>query len=100
MKKVTILPKEARILKQLGENIKLARMRRKLTAEMLAERANIGRSTLWSLETGKSNTSLHTLLKVLSVLGMEKDLGGLAIHDELGRKLEDAKLAASQKIRS
>jgi len=45
-KKAVLLPKERRILATLGENLKLARRRRKLTAEQVAERANIGRSTL------------------------------------------------------
>ena len=51
---MSLLPKEKRILKQLGENLKLARLRRKYTAEMVAERANISRTTLWNLEKGGS----------------------------------------------
>ena len=44
------------ILEEMGDNIKLARLRRELTAEQVAERAGISRSTLWQdigLKTGK-----------------------------------------------
>lgn len=92
MKKHALLPKQKRLLKTLGENLRLARLRRKLTTEMLAERASIGRTTLWSLEKGEANVSLETLLKVLVVLGLEQDLLMLAKDDELGRKLQDLDL--------
>lgn len=97
MKNSTLLPKEQRILKRLGENLKLARLRRKLTAEMVAKRANISRSTLWSLETGKSNVTIESLLQILSVLGMTEELGKLGEKDQLGRKLQDAKLKSAKK---
>jgi len=47
-----LLPKVANILIELGENIKLARLRRKLSAEQVSERAGIGRTTLWAIEKG------------------------------------------------
>ena len=97
MKRATLLPKEKRILKTLGENLKLARKRRKLSAEMLSERANISRSTLWSIESGKANISIESLLQVLSVLGLQDDLKEIAANDLLGRKLQDAKLNSSNK---
>ena len=96
MKKGTLLPKEYRILQELGENLKLARKRRKLSMELLSERANISRSTLWSIEQGKANVSLETLLQVLSALGLAEDLKLIAANDELGRKLQDASLISSK----
>ena len=93
-----LLPKEKRILKKLGENIKLARLRRKYTAEMVAERARISRTTLWHMEKGKSATSISTLLQVLSVFGLEKDILLLAEDDILGRKLQDANLQVSKRV--
>ena len=42
-----VLPSIQKVLFALGENIKLARLRRKLSAEQVAERANISRKTLW-----------------------------------------------------
>lgn len=93
-----LLPKEKRILAQLGENLKLARLRRKYSAEMVAERARISRTTLWNLEKGKSVTSIATLLQVLSVYGMEKDILQLAEDDTLGRKLQDATLKVRKRV--
>jgi transcriptional regulator with XRE-family HTH domain len=94
---MNILPKEKKIILQLGENLKLARLRRKLSTAMVAERANIARTTLWNLEKGESNVSLATLIRVLSVLGMEKELGQLAQDDELGRKLQDIELITQKR---
>lgn len=93
-----LLPKQNRILEELGENLKLARLRRKYTAEMVAERARISRTTLWNLEKGKSVTSISTLLQVLSVYGMEKDILKLAGDDLLGRKLQDANLQVGKRV--
>ena len=91
-KKAVLLPKERRILATLGENLKLARRRRKLTAEQVAERANIGRSTLWHVEKGSEHISIGVYLQVCSVLGLADDFKELASKDLLGRKLQDAKL--------
>ena len=55
--KVALLPRLTSNLEDMGENIKLARLRRKLTAEQVAERAGISRSTLWQIEKGTPGTS-------------------------------------------
>jgi transcriptional regulator with XRE-family HTH domain len=94
---VNLLPKEQKILNHLGENIKLARLRRKLSAERVAERAGISRTTLWQLEKGTANVSLATLLRVLSVLGMREDLLRIAQDDPLGRKLQDIELTTPKR---
>ena len=90
--KKALLPKHRRILEGLGENIRLARLRRKLSAAKVAERAGISRNTLYMLEKGGGNTSVTTLFQVLVVLGLEDDFSKLASDDELGRRLEDANL--------
>ena len=54
---VVLLPKQAKAMSILGENIKLARLRRKLTAEQVAERAGISRRTLVSVEKGATQRS-------------------------------------------
>jgi transcriptional regulator with XRE-family HTH domain len=92
MKKQLIFPKYQKILEQLGENIKLARKRRRLTATQVAERANISRSALYRLEKGNSSVSLGALFNVLRVLGLHNDFLKLAADDELGRKLQDLNL--------
>jgi transcriptional regulator with XRE-family HTH domain len=90
--KVILLPPNQRILKKLGENMKLARLRRKLSSAMVAQRANISRPTVLAIETGSTGVSVGTLVQVLFVLGLEKDLLKVASDDELGRKLQDAEL--------
>lgn len=96
-RKIAILPKTKRILTEMGENIKLARLRRKLSAEQVAERANISRPTLSAIEKGSPTVSMGAYLMVLQVLGLEKDLGLLAKDDELGRKLQDAEISTAKR---
>lgn len=48
-------------------------------------------------EKGSSSSSIETLFRILSVLGLEEDFLALARDDELGRRLEDAKLASPRK---
>jgi len=93
--KTVILPKLRRLLEGLGENIKYARLRRKYSAEQVAERANISRNTLWQIEKGSSSVSMGSYAQVLFVLGLEKDLELLGKDDLLGRKLQDAELKIS-----
>lgn len=90
--KPILLPKYKRLLENLGENIKLARLRRKFSTEQVSERANISRPTLHAIEMGAESVSIGLYLQVLVVLGLEKDLLLIAKDDELGRKLMDAKL--------
>jgi transcriptional regulator with XRE-family HTH domain len=95
--KIVLLPKNKRILKTVGENIKLARLRRKLTMAQVSERAGISRPTLSSIENGSSAVSLGIVLQVLLVLGLEKDLLLLAEDDILGRKIQDADLTVKKR---
>jgi len=96
-RRVVLLPKQKRILKGLGENIRLARLRRKLSADQVSERAHISRRTLWSIENGASSVSMGAYLQVLLVLGLEKDLAKVARDDELGRKLQDFRLTVKER---
>ena len=81
-----------KILSIMGEDIKLARLRRKLTTTQIAERAGISRPTLWQIEQGLPSVSMGYYAMVLFVLGLENNLEALASNDEAGRKLQDAKL--------
>jgi len=98
-KKAVLLPKEKKMLSELGENLKLARRRRRLTSEQVAERANISRSTLWHVEKGSDHISIGIYLQVFSVLGLADDFKRLASDDPLGRKLQDAKLITKKRIK-
>ena len=91
-KKHILMPSSSKILHELGENIKLARLRRKLSAEQIAERANISRVTLWQVEKGSASVAMGIYCQVLYVLGLDKDLLSVAADDQLGRKLQDAQL--------
>lgn len=90
--KPILLPKHRRTLSELGENIKLARLRRKYSSEQVSERANISRPTLTSIEKGSESVSIGLYIQVLAVLGLDEDLLLVAKDDILGRKLQDAKL--------
>ena len=92
MRQQIILPKFNQLLEQMGENIKLARKRRKLTAVQVAERAGIARSTLYLIEKGDSSVSMGAYFNVLRVLGLQNDFLKLAADDEFGRKLQDLEL--------
>lgn len=92
MKKQIISPIHTPILEILGENIKLARLRRKLTTVQVAERADIARSTLYQIEKGSPKVAMGAYFNVLRTLGLQKDFLKLAADDELGRKLQDLTL--------
>ena len=94
---MTLFPSQQKILTQLGEDIKLARLRRKLSAEQVAERAGISRSTLWQIEKGTPSVAMGAYLQVLFVLGLEKNMLNLASDDTLGRKLQDAELLVKKR---
>lgn len=91
-RKIVLLPRVQQILSVMGENIKLARLRRKLSTEQVAERANLSRPTIISIEKGTSSVSIGAYSQVLFILGLEKDLLDVANDDLLGRKLQDSKL--------
>jgi transcriptional regulator with XRE-family HTH domain len=96
-KQAILLPKTQGILATVGEQIKLARLRRKLSGQMVAERAGIGRNTLISIEKGKPSVSMGHYLNVLKVLGLEKDFLLVGKDDILGRKLQDAGLSTKER---
>jgi len=91
-RKQILLPRFAKIFGQLGENIKLARKRRKLTTIQVAERAGIDRTTLYHIEKGNPSVSLGAYFNVLRVLGLQDDFLKLAADDTFGRKLQDLEL--------
>jgi len=92
-KSVVLMPKTQSVLDTLGEQIKMARLRRKISSDLIAERAGISRTTLWSVEKGSPSVSIGIYAAVLHALnGMDKDLLLVAKDDELGRKLQDLSL--------
>ena len=93
-----IMPDTENILKTMGEQIKMARLRRKLSATLVAERAGVSRSTLWKVENGNPSVAVGIYAAVLHALNsMDKDLLKIAGDDELGRKLQDMDLMGKNK---
>ncbi|MHC1731057.1 MAG: helix-turn-helix domain-containing protein [Bacteroidales bacterium] len=92
-----LLPRAQKPLTILGENIRLARLRRRYSMEQVAERADISRPTLHSIERGNSNVTIGAYVKVLAVLGLEQDIAAVAKDDTLGRKIQDAGLIIKER---
>ncbi|HTE27228.1 helix-turn-helix domain-containing protein [Flavitalea sp.] len=94
---IVLLPKQQAILEQLGENIKLSRLRRKLSTVQVSERAGINRTTLWNIEKGSPQVAMGAYCQVLFVLGLADDLLKIATDDELGRRLQDVELVVKKR---
>lgn len=96
---ITIYPTIEKNLKTMGEQIKLARLRRELSATLVCERADISRSTLWKIEKGNPSISIGAYVMVLHALGgLDKDILYIAKDDETGRLFQDLKLKAKKRI--
>jgi DNA-binding XRE family transcriptional regulator len=93
----TLLPKALRILTDFGINIKLARLRRKISAKLLSERVGISKTTLSRVEKGSPNVAMGTYVQVLFVLGMENDLSKVATDDLLSSKLKELNISIKKR---
>ena len=93
MKRQNLLyPKATKALRTLGENLRLARKRRKITAGMMSERANLSLMTLRAIERGSPHVSMCNYMSVIFCLGFQDDISAVAANDALGRDLQDAAL--------
>lgn len=81
------------VLKRLGRNIRIARLRRKLSREELAERIGLSRYVLADIEKGKPTTAIAAYLGALWALGLIRDMQEVANpdHDQEGKILERAR---------
>ena len=84
-KTVMLLPTTRQALEKMGANIKKARLRRNMRAELLAERAGISTDTLSAIEKGGSTVSIGAYAAVLAVLGLDADFQLVAV-DEKGKE--------------
>ena len=92
-KKAFLFPKTQKVLAQMGEQIKLARLRRKISVNLLSERSRVSRTTIWAIENGSPSVSMGAYAAVLNGLnGMDKDLLLIAKDDVLGRTIQDLNL--------
>ena len=87
-----IFPAAEKALRTLGDNLRLARRRRKITAQMMAERANMSLMTLRAIERGSPQVSMSHYMSVIFCLGFQEDMARVAANDALGRDLQDAEL--------
>ena len=85
----TVLPKVQSRFDGLGQRLRLARMRRRMSLAQMAEQTGISRDTLHRLERGDASISIAALLNVLSILGMGPDLDHVGADDLTGRTLQD-----------
>jgi len=99
-KEIVVMPSTRDILIKMGDQIKMARLRRNLCAELVCERANISRKTLWQIEKGSPSVAMGYYACVLSALnGLDTDLLKVAKDDELGKKLVELGIASKKRIR-
>lgn len=91
-KTLNATPMAKRQLTQLGQNLRLARLRRDLSLRAVAQRAGISINTVVSMENGKPGVSIGAIANVLHCLSLAEDLSKIAQDDILGRKLLDLKL--------
>lgn len=93
-----IVPSTEEILSTMGEQIKLARLRRNLSATLVAERAGISRASLWKVESGNPAVAIGIYAAVLHALNnMDKDLTLIAKDDEMGRQMQDLNLITKKR---
>lgn len=81
----------------VGEQIKLARLRRNLSVAQVAERATCSPLTVARIEKGTSTVAIGIYLRVLYALQLEDDILLIAQQDELGRQLQDLSLINRQR---
>jgi DNA-binding XRE family transcriptional regulator len=89
-----------RSLAKLGSDISLARKKRSLTVQMMAERLGVAKSTYLKLEKGEPTVALGTYAMAFFVLGFDDVLGDIldARHDERGLLLDHERMP--QRVRS
>lgn len=89
----TLLPRKlAKKLETVGEQIKLARLRRNLSVAQVADRATCSPLTVSRIEKGSATVSMGIYARVLYALQLDDDLLLLAQNDPIGRNLQDLTL--------
>jgi transcriptional regulator with XRE-family HTH domain len=83
-----------RALRKLGQDLRDARLRRRIPTALMAERASISRTTLNKVEKGHPGVSFGNYATVLFVLGLSDRIGDLADvrSDIVGLELDAERL--------
>lgn len=100
LKKAVLFPQTEKKLRTVGKQIKLARLRRKLPVQEVADRAAISRSTVIAIEKGCPSVSMGFYLAVLNVLGLQDDILLIAKDDVLGRTYQDLNLKIPRRVKN
>ena len=79
-------------LELMGEQIMLARKRRHLSMQDIADRATVTRLTVSKVEHGDPTVSMGIYARILFALNLEKDITLIAADDALGRQIQDEEL--------
>lgn len=91
--RATFLPRKVqRNLEIMGEQIKLARKRRRLSLAAVAERAQCTQLTLIRVEKGIPTVSIGVYARVLYALGLDEDILLIAQKDKAGEAMINTKL--------
>lgn len=97
-REIVILPQTQKKLSIMGEQIKLARLRRNFSCSLICERANISRPTLLKVERGAPDVAIGTYAKVLLALGgMDNDLLLVARDDITGRTYQELNMKVAKR---
>ncbi len=95
-----VFPRAQARLAALGERLRLARLRRRISQTEMASRVGVSRMTLVRLERGEPAVALAVLVRALSILGLEADVDRLAADDQIGSRLRDLELPTRPRGRS
>ena len=88
-RRAVLLPQQEKMLEQVGYQIRMVRQRRKISVNLVAERAGVSRRSVWAVERGNPSVSIGIYLKVLHTIGFDKDLLKICADDPLGKFLQD-----------
>src|SRR5438876_9324928 len=83
---------QAQLLVELGERLRSARLRRKLTAGAVAADAGVSRVTVHRAERGNGAIAIGTLIRIMGALDLAGDFALLTRDDKMGRLLQDSRL--------
>lgn len=86
---ISLYPASEKALRELGQRLKDARLRRRFSMDTVCTRADISRPTLYKIEKGEPSVVFAAYIQVLRVLGLFDDLALIAKDDVLGRRLQD-----------
>lgn len=89
----TKLPRKlAQKMQVVGEQIRLARLRRNLSIAQIAERATVSGLSVARVEKGWPTVSIGIYLRILYALQLDDDILWLAKEDVIGKALQDLSL--------